>query len=203
MNQVALFAAMLALAAVGTAHAEHYTYHGTLEDGGKPAEGRYDLQLTLYPSAQGGHPLAAPTQLYGIEVHAGNFSTDVDFGTLSGAGSQAWLELAVKSARGGDYAKLDSRSPVAPDTNSCPGAWSLDGNAGNPVGSYIGTADTQNVTIKSGGNVVFFAPAASANAMALSGAVASAGSGNNSTAMSDANAAKGKYSFAGGYNGGT
>src|SRR6478735_3605891 len=77
MTRVALFAAMLAVAA--TAHAERFTYHGTLQDGGQLAEGRYDLQLTLYPAAHGGAPLAAPTRLYGVEVHAGNFSTDVDF----------------------------------------------------------------------------------------------------------------------------
>jgi len=196
MTRVALFAAMLAVAA--TAHAERFTYHGTLQDGGQLAEGRYDLQLTLYPAAQGGAPLAAPTRLYGVEVPAGNFSTDVDFGPLSALDAPAWLEVDVKPAGGGDYAKLDTRSPVSPDTNSCPGAWSLDGNAGNPAGSYIGTADGQDVVIKANGYTVFNALGSLHAAVALSGSNSS-GAGAFSTSLAEAYAAKGDASISGGY----
>ena len=198
MNRAAFFVATLAAAAAGAAHAERYTYHGTLQDGGKPADGRYDLQLTLYPTAQGGLPLAAPTRIFGIEVHDGNFSTDVDFGSISALDSRAWLELAVKPAGTGDYAKLDNRSPVTPDTNACPGAWSLDGNSANPANSYIGTADTQDVVIKSHGSAVLAAPGTIYGAVALSGALVT-NAGAYSTSMAAAYPAKGYASIAGGY----
>lgn len=201
MNRVALLTATLAVAAMGTAHAERFTYHGTLQDGGKPADGRYDLLLTLYPSEQGGRPLAAPAQLYGVEAHGGSFSTEVDFGALPGLTSTAWLEVAVKPADGGSYTKLDTRSAVAPDANACPGAWSIDGNTGNPPGSYVGTADAQDVTIRSNGLDVFLAPANSPSALALSGSSAT-NAGNYSTALAFAYPAKGYASIAGGFSAG-
>ncbi len=59
--------------------------------------------------------------------------------------------MRVRPAGFGDFTALDDRSPVAPE-GTCPGAWSLDGNAGIPSGSYLGTADNTEVYIKANGS---------------------------------------------------
>jgi len=201
MNRAALYAALAAVSAMGTAHAERFTYHGRLQDAGAAANGRYDLRLTLYSSAQGGAALAAPVDLYGVDVRDGSFSAQADFGTLSGLDAQAWLEIALRPTGGGGYARLDGRSPVAPDTNACPGAWSIDGNAANPANSYFGTADAQDVLMKANGTLFLTAPSAAGGAVGLSNASVS-GAGLHSTALGFAYAAQGYASISGGYSAG-
>ncbi len=129
------------------AQASTFNYHGTLQDAGEGANGTYEMRLTLYSAANGGSVVAGPTTVYGIDVKDGSFVTSVDFGPLA-LTSQGWLGVEVKSG-GGDFVALDSRSPVAPEASGCPGSWALDGNAGLPANSYLGTADSQIVTIKS------------------------------------------------------
>ena len=121
-----------------------FTYHGTLLDGGKAADGSYDLELTLYISPTGGHVIAGPMTVYGVPVHAGTFATQVDFGELNNAPADAWLAVKVRAVGETAFAPLGSRSQVTATTAPvCPGAWTLAGNASNPAGSYLGTADTQ------------------------------------------------------------
>ena len=130
------------------AHAATFTYHGSLQDAGQAADGRYDLQLTLYSQRNGGTVIAGPVTIFGVEVTGGNFVTPVDFGPMTSLAGQGWVDVRVKPAGEADFTVLDDRSPVAPD-GTCPGAWALDGNAGISADSYIGTADNTPVVIKS------------------------------------------------------
>lgn len=135
--------------AVANAPAATFTYHGSLQDGGKPAEGKYDLELTLYPAARGGSAIGGPLTMNAVPVQGGNFSTEADFGPLTHIQGDAWLGVKVRPAGNNEeFVPLLVRAPVtAASTSSvCPGAWTLQGNAGNPVGSYLGTADTQPLT---------------------------------------------------------
>ena len=148
-----VLAALLALQ-FAAAHAATFSYHGSLEDSGKPAEGSYDLELTLYTSAQGGSAIGGPLQLHGVPVHAGSFSTTADFGPLAKSLAQAWLEVKVRPAGGAEFVALSSRAAVDASVQSpvCPGAWTLDGNAGIMAGTgvgqnYLGTSDTQPLII--------------------------------------------------------
>ncbi|MFI4969502.1 MAG: tail fiber domain-containing protein [Lysobacterales bacterium] len=145
MKRLTLYVALAATLGMGAslAQADSFTYHGSLQDAGKAANGSYDLQLTLYSAQSGGHVLAGPVTLYGVRVTKGNFVTNVDFGAMTALTSQGWVDVKVKPANAGDFTALDSRSPVAAPDSACPGSWALDGNAGNPVGSYVGTADAQ------------------------------------------------------------
>lgn len=143
----AALAAAIGLGIASTASAQTFTYHGQLQDAGKAANGSYDLQLTLYSAAQGGREIAGPITLYGVPVKDGNFVSEVNFGPIAPLVDKAWLEVSVK-AGGGQFVKLDNRSPVAPEGTACPGSWTLDGNAGNPPGSYLGTADSSAVVIR-------------------------------------------------------
>jgi hypothetical protein len=69
---------------------------------------------------------------------------------MTQSSGQSWVEVRVRPAGAGDFTSLDDRSPVAPD-GTCPGSWALDGNAGIPSGSYLGTADNTEVYIKANG----------------------------------------------------
>ncbi len=200
----ALAAAIGLAAAAGTAQAASFTYHGSLQDGAQPAEGNYDLELTLYSAAIGGSVVAGPIGLYAVPVHNGNFSTQLDFGVSGTPASGAWLGVKLRAAGQGDYVALDQRSPLsgnAPDS-VCPGAWTIDGNAGNPAGSYLGTADTQDLVLKAGGVAVAkFSAATQASSLSpWGGAVAG---GDYAVSLGLGNGAAGNYSLAAGYNGGT
>jgi hypothetical protein len=158
MNRLTLCVALAAAMGMGAslAHADTFTYHGSLQDAGKAANGTYDLQLTLYSAQTGGSVIAGPVSLYGVTVKEGNFVTTVDFGLMTTLTSQGWVDVKVKPANAGAFISLDNRSPVAAPDSACPGSWALDGNAGNPSGSYLGTADNNSVVVKANSNYVAF-----------------------------------------------
>lgn len=186
MNRLVLRAAIAAALGMGAAlaHADSFTYHGTLKDAGRPANGQYDIQLTLYSKQNGGTMLAGPVTLYGVRVTDGNFSTNVDFGPMTPMTSQGWVDVKVRTAGDNAFVALDSRSPVEPD-GGCPGSWTLDGNAAIPSGSYLGTSDATQVNIKSNGlYVAWFTP-------------------QQSVGLADPYTPSGEYSTAIGYNAGT
>ncbi|MDR3386214.1 MAG: hypothetical protein P4L92_04110 [Rudaea sp.] len=91
-----------------------------------------------------------------VAVHNGSFSTQADFGPLAKSFSQAFVSTSVRSPGQGEFVSLDTRAQVSvsPASSVCPGAWTLDGNAGNPAGSYLGTADTKPLTFEVNGTQV-------------------------------------------------
>lgn len=133
-------------------HAGTLTYKGTLQDAGKPADGKYDMQLTLYSSDSGGRALGAPVTLYGVPVNGGNFSTEVDFGATWKSDGASWVATSIRSAGTGDFVALDTRTAAATDAPStCNGTWALDGNTGNPSGSFLGNVDNQPLVFEVAG----------------------------------------------------
>ncbi|MEO6688533.1 MAG: tail fiber domain-containing protein [Dokdonella sp.] len=197
----ALAAALASLASPALAGA--FTYHGNLQDAGNAAEGSYDIELTLYSAATGGRVIGGPMTLYAVPVHEGSFSTDVDFGQSIDASVQSYVAVKVRKAGAGDFIALSERAAAVPDVGGgCPGSWSLDGNSGNPAGSYLGTADAQDLLLKAGG-ITRVQVSASKYALAMSKAAIDSTSGDGSTAVSYADPAKGANSFAGGYSAGT
>jgi hypothetical protein len=131
-----------------------FAYHGSLQDGGKPAEGAYDLELTLYSAASGGRAIGGPLLLYRVPVSGGSFSTQADFGPLSDTAGTAWLGVKLRPAGNGEFAALAARAPVTADATAsvCPGAWTTSGNAGTLPGTglgqnYLGTADNEPLVI--------------------------------------------------------
>ena len=151
MKLTLLSAALVAalILGAGSTQAASFSYHGSLQDSGKPAEGSFDIELTLYSAPSGGSVIGGPLIMHNVPVHGGSFSTEADFGPLAKSFSQAYVEVKVRTAGQGEFASLDTRAQVTPDTASvCPGAWTLQGNAGNPTGSYLGTADSQPLTFE-------------------------------------------------------
>jgi len=174
------------------AQAASFTYHGSLNDGGQPASGRYDLRLTPYRSEKAVAPLAEAVTLYGVEVKDGRFSTEVDFGDV--AVNEGWIGVAVRKAGGGDYAELAGRSQI----NGGGTCWSTTGNAGTIQGvNYLGTSDNQPLIFGAqglyGGQ---FTPTADSVAFSIG---SSSADGKQSMAMGDHSEVHGGYSLAGGH----
>ncbi len=186
MKHTLLFAALMAAAAVSApAFAASFTYHGVLQDAGRPAQGKYDIELTLYASPDGGSVVGGPLTMYGVEVTEGSFATEADFGPLAKSFKNAYVGVKVRNAGGGEFVSLGT-TPAQVDTNSsCPGSWSLDGNAGNPAGTYLGTADNSAVIVKADGvQAARFSPGTQSASIASSfnsngfASIAVAGGGN-------------------------
>jgi uncharacterized small protein (DUF1192 family) len=142
-----------------TTQAASFTYHGSLSDGGQPANGRYDLQIVLYGDKQGSVALTPAVTVLGLDVHDGSFSTELDLGNAAQDGG--WIGVAVRPAGASDFAALSGRSKVEP-AGTCPASWLLDGNAGTTGANYLGTTDAVDLVLKAGGvNAGAFSPDAS------------------------------------------
>lgn len=148
------FVAGWILLCLGTTQAATFNYHGTLSDAGKPAEGNYDLELTIYSASSGGSPVAGPLRMYKVPVNAGSFSVEADFGPLARVSGATWLEVKVRAPGTDEFSMLSARAPVSADVadSVCPGAWTTSGNAGTVPGTgggqnYLGTADNQALVI--------------------------------------------------------
>lgn len=199
-NRKAALAAALVCALFGlpNANAASFTYHGSLTTDGVPADGRYDIQLTVYKSSTSTVQLGQPTTVYGVDVHKGSFNTVVDLGAASEGG--AWVAAAVRKAGAGDFEALSGRTPVAPD-GTCPDAWLINGNSGTDGTAYVGTSD--DATFSIGVNGDYDARFYDNGAVALAPYSAATPPGSYAVSMALSNGASGDYSIAGGYNAAT
>lgn len=93
--------------AIGTA----FSYQGSLNDGGNPANGKYDLTFKLYNAASGGSQVGAVTAS-DVSVSNGVFTTHLDFGNVFD-GQAYWLEISVRPGNsGGNFTTLNPRQPL-------------------------------------------------------------------------------------------
>jgi hypothetical protein len=81
-----------AQAALGTA----FTYQGRLTDGGRPADGEYDLQFTLYDAAKSGTRVGGPVVHEDVAVTGGLFTVQIDFGEGAFDGDACYLQIGVR-----------------------------------------------------------------------------------------------------------
>lgn len=135
MKRSTLFIALLTAASFG--HATAFTYQGNLADGGKPAEGYFDLRLTVL-DAGGVQALAAPLLLHGVKVSKGSFAAEVDFGRDFPNPAELKLSVEVQSGSSG-YVKTGAPVPFAPSspTGVC---WETGGNTGVASNdAFVGT----------------------------------------------------------------
>lgn len=154
MKHTLLFVALLAAATC--THAASYTYRGSLEDGGKPAQGLYDVQLSVTDAQL--NPLAAPVTLYGVKVNKGQFSAEVDFGVDLSQYGDVKLRAAVRQG-GGEFVALDQ--PTSVNLKATEGAvcWQVGGNTGVASGAIIGTndpADSSLTALRSRGDDILY-----------------------------------------------
>jgi hypothetical protein len=92
----------LSASPLGTA----FTYQGQLTDGGRPAQGSYDLRFTLYDAVTNGSAIAGPITNSPVGVTNGLFTTTLDFGVGVFTAAARWLEIAVRTNGGGAFTAL-------------------------------------------------------------------------------------------------
>lgn len=136
---------LTALAAIPLfAAAEPWTYRGTLHDGGEPANGRYDLRLSLVDAA--GRAITRPVTLYEVEVKAGAFATEVDFGFALDHAPPLHLKTEVQQGASG-FIALGEPRPI--DPKGAGACWSTAGNAAtNASIDFIGTTDPEPFVVR-------------------------------------------------------
>ena len=168
-----LSAVLAAILFAPSADATEFAYRGRLSDGDQAAQGRYDLQVKVYSSENGGALLAQPITLPNVMVTDGRFAVPIAFDDTLAANGERWLELAVREA--GSKAAFDvlparEKALLAP-TATCTGAWDLSGNSGNPVGSFLGNTDAQVLELRATGGVGINTNSPPAGQVAIAGDV--------------------------------
>jgi hypothetical protein len=152
--RLAPLAFCVSLALSSTAFAAPIAYQGELIDAGVPADGRYDLQLTVHGDAALSSALALPVTLENVAVEDGRFRVEADFGDLRRAGlpitpDHAWLEIGVRDS--GSKAGFDSlaqREKIVLD-KAIAACWSSTGDDGsNPAINFLGTLDAQPLELR-------------------------------------------------------
>jgi len=197
-RQKTLAAALLLALTSSVAYAGTFNYHGQLTEAGRGANGRYDIQISVYPSQTAAIPSAPATTAFGVDVRNGAFSTEVELGNAVQKG--AWIGVAVRPAGGSEFTALSGRTAVQPD-GVCPDAWLVNGNAGTTGLDYAGTSDAQNFHIGVSG--LYSANFFTSQGVSIAPYSGEAAAGSYATSMSYSNGAAGNYSIAGGFNAGT
>ncbi len=101
------------LGGVSAASAQPFTYQGSLSDGGQPADGVYDLRVTLLNN--GGGTVAGPLTFDDIAVSDGVFSVELDFGAGSFDGNARLLGLEFRDGgSAGGFTELLPNTPISP-----------------------------------------------------------------------------------------
>jgi len=105
-----LAAAAYQVAAQGTA----FDYQGRLISQGNAANGSYDFTFSLYDANTAGDLIAGPLETDGLDVTNGLFTVPLDFGPGVFAGSNLWLEIAVRLSGDPEFETLSPRQQILP-----------------------------------------------------------------------------------------
>ena len=137
-----LCAAASSAFAQGTA----FTYQGQLTDGGRPANGSYNLTFTLFDTNLTGSPIAGPLTNSAVGITSGWFTVSLDFGS-NFPGANRWLELGVQTNGGGavGFATLRPRQYLTPTPYAI--------TAANLVGSLSASQLTGLLTTNQAGSI--------------------------------------------------
>jgi len=113
-NLLALFA-LIAIATSAAAQGTAFTYQGRLFDGGNPANGSYDLRLTLHDALTAGSLIAGPVTNSPVVVSNGLFTTTIDFGAGAFSGPSRFLQIGVRTNTSlGAFTQLSPRQELTP-----------------------------------------------------------------------------------------
>lgn len=102
---------MLAGATPLAAQTSAFTYQGRLDDGGAPANGRYDFIVTDFDAATGGSSTTF-NLVTNIGVTNGLFTLSLDLTALTFPGADRWLEISVRTNGTGGFTPLNPRQRV-------------------------------------------------------------------------------------------
>lgn len=114
LRLILILTALALLIGNATAQTTQFTYQGKLGETGNPANGNYDFEFKLFDTAivgtgaQQGSTLTVPS----VQVNAGIFTVQLDFGAAAFPGTARFLEIAVKPEGGATLTVLSPRQPV-------------------------------------------------------------------------------------------
>ena len=88
-----------------------FTYQGKLGDNGNPASGQYDFQFKVFDTAlvDTGTQIGSAVTVTSVDVTAGAFMVDLDFGASVFTGADRYLEIAVKPTGSSTFRPLAPR----------------------------------------------------------------------------------------------
>src|SRR6478736_8832825 len=107
-----LFAFLAISLAVANGQTSQFSFQGTLNSGGSPANGNYDLEFRLYDSVAGGSQVGSTITRSAFPVVNGGFSVVLDFQAAAFPGSDRYLEISVRPAASGSFTTLSPRSQM-------------------------------------------------------------------------------------------
>jgi hypothetical protein len=115
------------------AQTTEFTYQGSLQSAGTPANGTYDFEFRLYDAVSGGGQVGTLLTRSSVAVVDGIFSVTLDFGVLSFPGAPRFLEIRARTTGAPSFTLLDPRqkltsSPFAIRTLAANAADSLSAN---------------------------------------------------------------------------
>lgn len=111
MTRIGFVLTVLALSTPVLAVTPPFTFQGSLEDGGAPANGSYDLQFVV--KTTGGTPVIAPVTLEDVSVVGGVFTVTLDFGEFVFPGVDRRLGMSVRpGASSGSFVPLSPDLPI-------------------------------------------------------------------------------------------
>ena len=96
------------------------TYQGNLQDNGVPANGNYDMVVTMWDSLVGGQAVSLSYYYDGVPGHYpavvvtdGLFTLTVDFGSFDS--SDRYLQIAVRPHGQGNFTTSSTTSVLSPE----------------------------------------------------------------------------------------
>lgn len=131
----ALFVAL----AVQTAWAQWetlFTYQGHLTEVGAPANGTYDIGVTLWDASLGGNQIGSEVTHNSLAIVDGKMNIGLDFGVEAFDAAGRWLQIRVNGTT------LAPRQPVS----AAPYAIETRGIQVNPSGSFVGVGRSSPIT---------------------------------------------------------
>jgi hypothetical protein len=93
-----------------------FTYQGSLNDGGSPANATYDMQFKLFddPDPGEGNQIGATVTNPTVQVTNGSFTVQIDFTAMPFNGQELFLEISMRPAgSSGSYITLAPRQRLA------------------------------------------------------------------------------------------
>jgi type VI secretion system secreted protein VgrG len=112
---IAICYLLSAISEIAFAQGTAFTYQGRLNDGGAPANGRYDLRFAIYDSTNvPGNLIAGPITNSATAISNGLFTITLNFGTGVFGGNARWLEVAAHTNGVTGFVTLSPRQSVAP-----------------------------------------------------------------------------------------
>ncbi len=88
-----------------------FTYQGSLNTSGSPANGNHDFEFVLFDALVGGSQLGSPLTRSNAAVANGVFAVSLDFG-VQFPGANRFLEIRVRTSGGGAFTPLSPRQQV-------------------------------------------------------------------------------------------